>query len=352
MKVNRNISKQIELTKVHRKKSSFNPASCEWWGHLSRLLRGSLEVCLDFVVGMIDHFSDRLFEDGGCLSDGQRRVQIWLPLQTDTHLQNTQPEVHQDPNDENLPLLSHFNRKILEGFRTERYSKQEMLLWCKRTNKHFSQYISPQSTLVHYCINRLYTACCWSLFREFWGNICQGLSFTRPGVIHGFCERALTLPWCAVFTWAYDFERAWAVRSIVCMPCFMLECGVRIPALMSWVLVLWRSSDTRSPWSVSLCECAVSSSLGRALFCPRVFCGVWHTACVFHWLLVWTRGLWIFSLSACLRPVLHMAGDLFAGHVLVFCFVWAHGFCLSFLCAVCSPVNLSWPHPSCFLIIG
>ncbi len=34
----------------------------------------------------------------------------------------------------------------------------------------------------------------------------------------------------------------------------------------------------------------------------------------------------------------HMAGDLFAGHVLVFCFVWARGFCPSFLCAMCSHV--------------
>ncbi len=56
-------------------------------------------------------------------------------------------------------------------------------------------------------------------------------------------------------------------------------------------------------------------------------CAVWHAACVFHWLrafmlscLVWTRGLWVFSLAACSCPVLHMAGDLFAGHVLVFLF--------------------------------
>ncbi len=55
--------------------------------------------------------------------------------------------------------------------------------------------------------------------------------------------------------------------------------------------------------------------------------------------LVWTRGLWVFSLAACSCPVLHMAGDLFAGHVLVFFFVWAHGFCLSFLCVMCYHVN-------------
>ncbi len=38
------------------------------------------------------------------------------------------------------------------------------------------------------------------------------------------------------------------------------------------VSVSCRGSDTRAPRSVSLCECEVSSSLGRTLFCPRVFC--------------------------------------------------------------------------------
>ncbi len=65
--------------------------------------------------------------------------------------------------------------------------------------------------------------------------------------------------------------------------------------------------------------------------------------------LVWTRGIWVFSFAACSCPVLHMAGDLyFAGHVLVFCFVWAHGFCLSFLCAVCSVVQRQLSLPNLF----
>ncbi len=93
------------------------------------------------------------------------------------------------------------------------------------------------------------------------------------------------------------------------------------------------------------CVCAVSSSLGTAHSCPRVFCCVARSSCFYrlrafmyilccvarslyiHWLrafmlscLVWTRGLWVFSLAACSCPVLHMAGDLFAGHVLVFLF--------------------------------
>ncbi len=109
--------------------------------------------------------------------------------------------------------------------------------------------------------------------------------------------------------------------------------GFRI--VLTWVSVSCRGSDTRAPCSVSLCECAFSSLLGRVLFCPRVLCcmqfvflsaacihvmscAVWHAARVFHWLrvfmlscLVWTRGLWVFSLAACSCPVLHMAGDLF-----------------------------------------
>ncbi len=60
-----------------------------------------------------------------------------------------------------------------------------------------------------------------------------------------------------------------------------------------------------------------------AAFIHVISCAVWHTACVFHCLcafmlscLVWTHGL----LAACSCPVLHMAGDMFAGHVLVFLF--------------------------------
>ncbi len=74
---------------------------------------------------------------------------------------------------------------------------------------------------------------------------------------------------------------------------------------------------------LSLCECAVSSSLVCALSCPRVFCCVAHSSCfyrlrAFMLYLVWTCVSWVFSLSVCLFPVLHMAVDLFAGHVLVF----------------------------------
>ncbi len=81
----------------------------------------------------------------------------------------------------------------------------------------------------------------------------------------------------------------------------------------------------------------------------------WHfrhvlflTACFFfYWLrtfmlssLVWTRGLWVFSLVAC-SCFAHGWWFYFAGHVLVFLFcvnTWLL-FCLRFLCAMCSHVN-------------
>ncbi len=64
-------------------------------------------------------------------------------------------------------------------------------------------------------------------------------------------------------------ECARVVLSLVCMPCFMLERGLRIRH-SCLVSVSCQGSDTRAPRSVSLCECAVSSSL----FCSRVFCCV------------------------------------------------------------------------------
>ncbi len=107
---------------------------------------------------------------------------------------------------------------------------------------------------------------------------------------------------------------------------------------------------------LSLCECAVSSSLGTAHSCPRVFCCVARSLCFYRLrafmlsCLVWTRGLWVFSLAACSCPVLHMAGDLFAGHVLVFLFC-EHVASVLVFCVPRALVNLSWPHPSCYLVI-
>ncbi len=136
----------------------------------------------------------------------------------------------------------------------------------------------------------------------------------RSSIIHGF----ETEPWYSRHVWI-SCERAASsvlecVRSLVCVPCFMLERGVRIPALMSWVSVTCRGSDSRTPRSVSLCECAVSSSLGRTLFCSR--------ACVLsccHVLCEYVADEFS-QIAACSCPVLHMAGDFFPGHVFVFLF--------------------------------
>ncbi len=154
----------------------------------------------------------------------------------------------------------------------------------------------------------------------------------RSSVIHGF----VTEPWYShhvrVFMWARGFECARVARSLVCVPCFMLECGVWIPALMSLVSVTG-FGHSRSIF----CHCVSARSRVRSaprtlvhvcfvvLHAVRVSIGCMHL-CI-SWLrafmlscLVWTRGLWVFSLAACSCPVLHMAGDLFAGHVLVFLF--------------------------------
>ncbi len=55
------------------------------------------------------------------------------------------------------------------------------------------------------------------------------------------------------------------------MPCFVLV-GSRHSCLEFWFRV--GGSDTRALRSVSLCECAVSSSLSSMLLCPRVLCYV------------------------------------------------------------------------------
>ncbi len=97
--------------------------------------------------------------------------------------------------------------------------------------------------------------------------------FCHFGLVYSwFCDRALTLPSCPVFMWVRGFECAWAVCSLVYAPCFVLERGVWVPALMSWVSVSCRGLDTHAPCSVLLWERAVSSSLACALSYPRVLC--------------------------------------------------------------------------------
>ncbi len=180
-----------------------------------------------------------------------------------------------------------------------------------------------------------------------------GVPFGR-GVVSGFCHFGLVLfmvlwqsPDTPIMS-AFSCERAAssvlesrALSSACLVSCWSVVFGSRHSCFE------FRSRDgvrTLALHFLSLCECAVSSSLGTVHSCPRVFCCVARSSCFYRlrafviscavarslyilWLrafmlscLVWTRGLWVFSLAACSCPVLHMAGDLFAGHVLVFLF--------------------------------
>ncbi len=118
------------------------------------------------------------------------------------------------------------------------------------------------------------------------------------------------------------------------MPCFVLV-GSRHSCLEFWFRV--GGSDTRALRSVSLCECAVSSSLSSMLLCPRVLCyvvalsscfiGCMHSfyvlcceacrlcislAACFH-IVMSCLSTWLMSIliSCVFVSCLHMAGDLF-----------------------------------------
>ncbi len=74
-------------------------------------------------------------------------------------------------------------------------------------------------------------------------------------------------------------------------------------------LVSCQGLDTRAPCSVSLCERAVSSSLGRSLFCPRVFCVVARSSCfyllrAFMLCLVPCGMQLVYSLAVCFHVVM------------------------------------------------
>ncbi len=76
-------------------------------------------------------------------------------------------------------------------------------------------------------------------------------------------------------------QARWAVRSLVCMPsCWNVVFGSRHSCLEFQFRV--GGSDSRAPRSVSLWECAVSRSLGRTLFCPRVFCCDARSSCFYR----------------------------------------------------------------------
>ncbi len=189
-------------------------------------------------------------------------------------------------------------------------------------------------------------------------TICQG-SVTSVWCLHGFCDRALTLLSCHVFTWACGFERAQ-------MPCFVLERGVQIPgthvlsfgflsgfvhSCSAFCLIVWVCGREFAPprallfTSVVFCIAHSSCFIGCVHSC-YVWCCVARSLCIslaacFH-VVMSCVNTWLMSiLISCLFVSCFAHGWWFVllAMCLCFCFVWAHGFCLSFLCAMCSHVN-------------
>ncbi len=169
-------------------------------------------------------------------------------------------------------------------------------------------------------------------------------------VIHEFCDR---LPSCPVFMWARGLDCARAVRSLS-SACIVLCWSVVFGSRHSCLEFRFRVGvRTLALHVLSLCGSVRSrvrsAACSSVLVCYVVF---FYRLRAFMSCLVWTRGLWVFSLAACSCLVLHIAGDLFFGSCACVLFCVSTWLCLSFLCAMCSHVNLSWPHPSCYLIIG
>ncbi len=175
--------------------------------------------------------------------------------------------------------------------------------------------------------------------------------------------------------WARGFECARVARSLVCMPCFMLERGVWIPALMSLVSVTWRGSDTHAPFSVIAWVRGLEFARHRALLstCVLLCCTQFvflSAACIYVYLVLCGTQL-VYSLAACFHVVMSCVNTWLMSFLIscVFMSCFAHGWwfvcwpcaCVSVLCehvasvlVFCVPrahVNLSWPHPSCYLFI-
>ncbi len=93
------------------------------------------------------------------------------------------------------------------------------------------------------------------------------------GFVSGFRHSLRVLSCCVSV-------RSGVVRSLVCMFCFVLERGVRIPALMSWVLVSCRGSDTRSVFCLVVWVCSLSS--GCFVSCWSVVFGSRHSCLEFR----------------------------------------------------------------------
>ncbi len=162
-----------------------------------------------------------------------------------------------------------------------------------------------------------------------------------------------------------------ALSSACLVSCWSVVFG----ALMSWVSVTWRGSDTRAPFSVIVWVRGLEFARHRALLstCVLLCCTrfVFLSAACIYVYLVLCGTQFVYSLAACFHVVMSCVNtwlmSVFISCVFVSCF--AHGWwfvcwpcaCVSVLCehvasvlVFCVPrahVNLSWSHPSCYLFI-
>ncbi len=130
----------------------------------------------------------------------------------------------------------------------------------------------------------------------------------RSGVIHGFCDRALTLSSCECA--ASSVLVPCALSSACLVSCWSMVFGSRHSCLEFWFV---SGLDTRALCSVLLCERAVSSSLGRALPCPcvlwcassscfyqlRAFMLCQQLVYLFHWLRAFMLSCLVCTRSLC-----------------------------------------------------
>ncbi len=136
-----------------------------------------------------------------------------------------------------------------------------------------------------------------------------------------FCDRALMLPSCLVFLWAWLWVCSSRTLSLLRLAsCWSVAFGSRHSCLVQALLWFsWRGLDTHAPSFILLWEREVSSSLGLCapLSMSVLFCsarGSVSASCFFVVLFCCTLAC-VFSLAA----YLHVCHDLFPGYRVLFC---------------------------------
>ncbi len=154
--------------------------------------------------------------------------------------------------------------------------------------------------------------------------------------------------------WVHGFECARAVRSLVCVPCFVLERGVWIPALMSWVSVSCRGSDTRAPFSVIVWVCGLEFPRPHALLstCVLLCCTQFvflSAACIHVISCAVARSLCI-SWTVCFHVVMSCVNTWLMSFLISCMFVscFAHGWWI--VCWPCTCVFVLCEHVASVLV--